>query len=153
MDINQLSEDQVQIIARMTRYEDRTRHCGENIDCLSDMSYGEPLVASSLGKLSSWPLPVPPLATLVPAVDIPVPSLGSSSSDKENSSLGPFQSAQQAVNKLVEIVEADLEVDDEEAWILSDLMDAEVRGRLFQCCKLKQHPHTGGRPLLTQQAN
>ena len=58
-----------------------------------------------------------------------------------NSSPGSFQSAQQAVNKLVEIVEADPEVDDEEARALLDALDAEVRSRLFQHCKLKQHPH------------
>ena len=50
-------------------------------------------------------------------------------------------STQQVVNKLVEIVEADPEVDDEEAQALSDAMDAEVRSRLFQRCKSKQHPH------------
>ena len=45
------------------------------------------------------------------------------------------------VNELVEIVEADPEVDDEEAQALSDGMDAKVRSRLFQRCKSKQHPH------------
>ena len=90
---------------------------------------------------SSSPIPIPPLTTLVPAVDIPVFSSGLSSSDKENSSPGSFQSAQQAVNELVEIMEADLEVDDEEAQALSDVMDAEVRDHLYQRCKSKQHPH------------
>ena len=41
----------------------------------------------------------------------------------------------------MEIVEADPEVDDKEARILSDAMDAEVRSRLFQHCKSKKHPH------------
>ena len=45
------------------------------------------------------------------------------------------------VNELVEIVEADPEVDDEEAQVLSDAMDTEVRSWLFQRCKSKQHPH------------
>ena len=75
------------------------------------------------------------------AADIPVPSLGSSDSDKENSSQGSFESAQQAVNKLVEIVEADLKVNNKEARILSNVMDAKVRSHLFQRCKLKKHPH------------
>ena len=61
--------------------------------------------------------------------------------DKENSSPGSFQFAQQAVNELGEIVDADLEVNDEEAQALLDVMDAEVRSKLFQCCKLKNHPH------------
>ena len=90
---------------------------------------------------SSIPLPVPPPITVVPAADVPIPSSGSSSSDKENSSVGSFQSAQQVVNELVEIVEADLEVDDKEAQALSDAMDAEVRSRLYQHCKSKNHPH------------
>ena len=145
-DINQLLEDQVRIIARMTRYKDKASRCGENSDCLSNMSYAEPLVTSGSGRSfpsesSSQPIPIPPLATSVSAVDIPVSSLGSSDLDKENSSQGSFQSTQQAVNKLVEIVEADPEVDDEEARILSDVMDAEVRSCSFQRCKSKKHPH------------
>ena len=90
---------------------------------------------------SPSPIPVPPPASQVPAPDVPLPSLGSSSSDKENSSVGSFQSAQQVVNELVEIVEADPEVDDEEAQALSDAMDAKVRSQLFQHCKSKQHSH------------
>ena len=42
---------------------------------------------------------------------------------------------------LVEIVEVDLEVNDKEARILLDAMDAEVRSCLFQWCKSKKHPH------------
>ena len=110
------------------------------------MSYGEPPVAGSLGSSfpgsqSSIPLPVPPPTTSVLAAEIPIPTLGSSSSDKENSSTGSFQSTQQAVNELVEIMEVDPEVDDKEAQALSDAMDAEVRSCLYQCCKLKKHPH------------
>ena len=145
-DINQHTEDQVKIISCMETFEEKACHCGSNCDHLSEMSYGEPLVAGSSGSLfpsgeSFIPLPIPPLPTSVPAVDIPIPSLGSSSLDKENSSPGSFQSAQQAVNRLVEIVEADPEVDDKEAQALSDAMDAEVRSCLYQCCKSKQHPH------------
>ena len=61
--------------------------------------------------------------------------------DKENSSQGSFQSAQQVVMDLVEVVEADPEVDDDDARALSDVMDAKVRSRLFQWCKSKKHPH------------
>ena len=138
--VNQLSEGQVWIIARITGYEDKVCCCGENSDCLSDMLYGEPPVASGSdrsfpSKSSSQPIPIPLLATSVLAADIPPPSLASSDLDKENSSQGSFKSAQQVVNELVEIMEADLEVDDKEARILSDAMDAKVRSRLFQWCK------------------
>ena len=110
------------------------------------MSYSEPLVASGLGRsfpseLSSWALPVPLPATSVPAADLPIPSSGSSSLDKENGSPRSSQSTQQPVNELVEIVEVDPEVDNEEAWLLLDVMDAEVRSCLFQWCKSKKHPH------------
>ena len=58
-------------------------------------------------------------------------------SDKENSNEGSFESAQQVVTNLVMIQE---EVLDEDAQVLSDAMDAEVRSRLFQRCKSKNHP-------------
>ena len=130
----------------MTSFEAQVCRCGEGSDRLSDMSYQDPPVASRSGASfpggrSPSPVPVPPPTSQVPAPDVPLPSSGSSSSDKKNSSVGSFQSAQQVVNELVEIVEADPEVDDEEAQALSDAMDAEVRSRLFQRCKSKQHPH------------
>ena len=108
------------------------------------MSYEEPPVTSGSGDSfhnggSSSPIPVPPSSIPIPAADIPVPSSGLSSSDKENSSIGSFQSTHQVVNELVEIMEADLEVDDEEAQALSDVMDAEVRSHLYQRCKSKRH--------------
>ena len=89
-------------------------------NCLSNMSYGEPPVARSSGSSflsgkSAIPILIPPPAAPVPAVDIPVPLSGSSSLDEENSSIKSFQSTQQAVNELVEIMEADLEVDDKNA--------------------------------------
>ena len=141
-----MSEDQVGLALQMTGFEAQVCRCGEESERLSDVSYQEPPVASGSGVSfpsggSSSPLPVPPPASQVPAPDVTLPSSGSSSSDKENSSIGSFQSAQQAVSELVEIVEADLEVDDEEAQALSDAMDAEVRSRLYQRCKSKQHPH------------
>ena len=39
-----------------------------------------------------------------------------------------------------EIIEADPEVDDEEAQAMLDVMDAEVRSQLYQCCKSKKYP-------------
>ena len=77
-----------------------------------------PSGSSFHGSESSVPLPIPPPSAPVPAVDIPIPSLGSSSSDKENTSVRSFQSTQQVMNELVEIVEADPDVDDEEAQAL-----------------------------------
>ena len=145
-DIGQLSEDQVGLTLRMTGFEAQVCHCGSNSGCLSDMLYEEPPVASGSGDSfphggSPSPLPIPPPSAPVPVADVSVPSSGSGSSDKENSSIRSFQSTQQAVNELVEIVEVDPEVDDEEAQALLDAMDAEVRSCLYQCCKLKQHPH------------
>ena len=144
-DIGQLSKDQVSLALHMTSFEAQVCRCGSNSDHLSDMSYHEAPVASGSGDSfpggrSPSPIPIPPLSALVPAADIPVPPLGSSSSDKENSSIGSFQSTQQAVNELVEIVEVDPEVDDKEAQALSDAMDTEVRSWLYQRCKSKKHP-------------
>ena len=145
-DVGQLSEDQIGLALRMTGFEQEVCRCGEGSGCLSDVSYEEPPVASGSGLSfrsggSPSPVPVPPPVSQVQGPDVALPSSGSSSSDKENSSPRSFQSAPQAVSDLVEIVEADPDVDDEEAQALSDAMDAEVRGRLFQRCKSKQHPH------------
>ena len=141
-----MSEDQVGLALRMTGFEQQVCRCGEGSGRLSDVSYDEPPVASGSGlpfpdSGASSPLPVPPPVSQVQGPDVPLPSSGSSSSDKENSSVGSFQSAPQAVSELVEIVEADPDVDDEEAQALSDAMDAEVRSQLFQRCRSKQHPH------------
>ena len=141
-----MSEDQVGLALRMTGFEQQVCRCGKGSGRLSDMSYNEPPVASGSdlsfhGGGSPSPIPVPAPGSQVQGPDVPLPSSGSSSSDKENSSVGSYQSAPQAVSALVEIVEADPEVDDEEAQALSDAMDAEVRSRLFQRCKSKQHPH------------
>ena len=130
----------------MTSFEQQVCRCGEGSERLSNVSYQEPPVASGSGASfpsggTYSPIPLPTPVSQIPAPDVALPSSGSSSSDKENSSVGSFQSAQQAVNELVEIVEADPEVDDEEAQALSDAMDAEVRSRLYQRCKSKQHPH------------
>ena len=141
-----MSEDQVGLALRMTGFEDQVCRCGEGSGRLSDVSYEEPPVASGSGLSfrdggSPSPIPVPPPAAQVQGDNVALSPSGSSSSDKENSSIGSYQSAPQVVSELVEIVEADPEVDDEEAQALSDAMDAEVRSRLFQRCKSKQHPH------------
>ena len=99
------------------------------------MLYEEPPVASGSSVSfpsggSPSPIPIPPPSAPVLAANVPVPSLGLSSSDKENSSVRTFQFTQQVVNELVEIVEADLEVDSKEAQALSDAMDTEVRSCL-----------------------
>ena len=145
-DVIQLSEDQVKLAERMEGFKDKACHCRLNSGRLSNMPYGEPPVAGSLGSSfpsgeSSVPIPIPPPSAPVLAADVPVPSLGSSSLDKENSSVGSFQSAQQAVGELVEVVEANPEVDDNNTRDLLDTMDAEVRSHLYQLCKSKQHPH------------
>ena len=141
-----MSEDQIGLALRMTGFEEQVCRCGQGSGRLSDVSYDNPPVASGsglsfCGSGSSSPIPVPPPVTQVQGPDVPLPSSGSSSSDKENSSPGSYQSAPQAVSELVKIVEADPDVGDEEAQALSDAMDAEVRSRLFQRCKSKQHPH------------
>ena len=151
-DVGRLSEDQVGLALRMTSFEEQVCRCGEGSQRLSDVSYEEPPVVSGSGLSfrdggSPSPIPVPPPAASVQGPDIPLPSSGSSSSDKENSSPGSFQSAPQAVSELVEIVEADPDVDDDEAQALSDAMDAEVRSRLYQRCKSKQHPQSSCSPV------
>ena len=141
-----MSEDQVGLALRMTGFEQQVCRCGEGSGRLSDVSYEEPPVASGSGLSfrsgeSPIPIPIPAPVAQVQGPDVALSSSESGSSDKENSSVGSYQSAPQVVGELVKIVEADPEVDDEEAQALSDAMDAEVRSRLFQRCKSKQHPH------------
>ena len=85
---------------------------------------------------SPQPIPVPLPTANVANPEFPVSPLSSGDSDKENSSKGSFQSAQHVVTELVEI----REVQDEEAEALLDAMDEEVRSRLFQRCRSKNHP-------------
>ena len=134
------------MVQRMTGYEEKACRCGEDSGRLSQLSYAEPPVASSSGPSfpsegSPGPIPVPPPAAIGEGPEFPAPPSSPGDSDKENSNEGSFKSAQQVVTELVEIREVDPEVDDEEAQALSDAMDAEVRSRLFQRCKSKQHPH------------
>ena len=129
------------MVKRMTGYEEKACHCGEDSECLSQLSYVEPPVASSSGPSflsggSPEPIPVPPPAVGGAGPEFPVSPSSPSDSDKENSNEGSFESAQQMVTELVEI----REVEDEEAQALSDAMDEEVRSRLFQRCRSKNHP-------------
>ena len=140
-DIKQVVEDQVCMVQRMTGYEEKACHCGEESGRLSQLSYLEPPVASSSGPSfpagnSSEPIPVPPPTVGGAGPELPLSPLSSGDSDKENSLEGSFESAQQVVTALVEI----REVQDEEAQALSDAMDEEVRSRLFQRCCSKNHP-------------
>ena len=129
------------MVKRMTDYEEKACHCGEDSERLSHLSYGEPPVASSSGPSfpsegSPQPIPVPPPAAIVADPEFPLSPLSPGDSDKENSNEGSFESAQQVVTELVEVQE----VDDEEAEVLSDAMDEEVRSWLFQHCRSKNHP-------------
>ena len=121
------------MVKRMTGYEEKACHCGEDSGRLSQLSYLEPPVASSSGPSfpsggSPKPIPVPPLTVGGAGPELPVSPSSPSDSDKENSLEGSFESAQQVVTELVEI----REVNEEEAHALSDAMDEEVRSRLFQ---------------------
>ena len=134
-DIKQIVEDQVCMVQRMTGYEEKACHCGEDSGRLSQLSYQEPLVASSSGPSfpgggSPQPIPIPPPAVGGADPEFPVSPSSPGDSDKENSSEGSFESAQPVVTELVEI----REVQDKEAQALSDVMDEEVRSRLFQRC-------------------
>ena len=140
-DIKQIIEDQVCMVKRMTGYEDKACHCGEDSERLSQLSYEEPPVASSSGPSfpsggSPEPIPVPPPTAGGAGPEFPVSPSSPSDSDKENSLEGSFESAQQVVTELVGV----REVQDEEAQVLSDAMDEEVRSRLFQRCRSKNHP-------------
>ena len=100
-------------------------------------------MASSVGPSfpsegSPQPIPVLPPAAVVADPELPASPSSPGDSDKENSNEGSFKSAQQVMTDLVMIQEE--EVLDEDARALSDAMDAEVRTRIFQRCKLKQGP-------------
>ena len=140
-DIKQIVEDQVCMVKRMTGYEEKACHCGEDSGRLSQLSYMEPPVALSSGPSflsegSPEPIPVPPPSVGGAGPEFPISPSSPGESDKENSNEGSFESAQQVVTELVEI----REVEDEEAQALSDAMDEEVRSRLFQRCRSKNHP-------------
>ena len=129
------------MVKRMTGYKEKACHCGEDSERLFQLSYQEPPVALSLGP--SFPsegspelIPVPPPTVGGAGPELPLSPSSSGDSDKENSHEGSFESAQQVVTELVEI----REVQDEEAQALSDAMDEEVRSRLFQRCRSKNHP-------------
>ena len=141
-DIQQLADDQVTIVTRMTNYKSKACHCREESGHLSHLSYGKPPVApvsggpSFPGSQSPVPIPIPPPATGVTDPDVALPSSSSSDSDKENSSPRSFKSTRPIMTELVEIQE----VSDEEAQVLLDEMDAKVRSCLYQRCRSKNHP-------------
>ena len=121
------------MVKRMTGYEEKACRCGEDSERLSQLSYGEPPVASSSGPSfpsegSPQPIPIPPPTVGGAGPEVPISPSSPGDSDKENSNEGSFKSAQQVVTELVEI----REVEDEEAQVLSHAMDKEVRSRLFQ---------------------
>ena len=129
------------MVNRMTGYEEKACHCGEDSGRLSQLSYQEPPVASPSGPSfpgggSAEPIPVPPPAVGGDDPELPVSPSSPGDSDKENSSAGSFESAQAVVTELVEIQE----VEDKEAQALLDAMGEEVRSRLFQRCRSKNHP-------------
>ena len=134
------------MVTRMVSYEEKACGCGDCSDRLSDMSYGEPVIAagpSFRGAPSPSPVPVPPPTSSGQAAAVAVSSPGSSGSSSSSSGHGSFESAQPIMTELVEIAEipeVDLNVDDAEAEALSDRMDAEVRSHLLQRCRSKQHP-------------
>ena len=131
-DIKQIVEDQVCMVQRMTGYEEKACRCGEDSGRLSQLSSGPSFPSEG----SPEPTPVPPPTVGVADPEVPVSSSSPGDSDKENSNKGSFESAQQVVTELVEI----REVQDEDAQVLSDAMDEEVRSRLFQRCCSKNHP-------------
>ena len=140
-DIKQIIDDQVCMVKRMTGYEEKACRCGEDSERLSQLSYGEPPVALSSGPSfpsegSLQPIPIPPPSVGGANPEVPMSPSSPGDSDKENSNEGSFESAQQVVMELVEI----REVQDKEAQALSDAMDEEVRSRLFQRCRSKNHP-------------
>ena len=109
-EVERLSEDQIGLALRMTGFEQQVCRCGEGSGRLSFVSYDEPPVASGSDLSfrdggSPSPVPIPPPTAQVQGEDVALPSSGSSSSDKENSSIGSYQSAPQVVSELVEIVE------------------------------------------------
>ena len=140
-DIKQIVDNQVCMVNRMTGYEEMACHCGKDSGRLSQLSYVEPPVASLSGPSfpsggSPEPIPVPPPTVSFTGPEVPISPSSPSDSDKENSNEGSFESTQQVVTELVEV----REVEDEEAQVLSDAMDEEVRSRLFQQCRSKNHP-------------
>ena len=107
-DIKQIVEDQVCMVGRMTGYEEKACHCGEDSGQLSQLSYQEPPVASSSGLSfpgggSPQPIPVPPPTVGGADPEVPISPSSPRDSDKENSNKGSFESTQQIVTELVEI--------------------------------------------------
>ena len=142
-DIQQLHEDQVAMVVRMVGYEEKACHCGNGSDCLSDLSYGEPVKTLSSGPsfpgcLSPSPVPVPALVTPVPSQDIGSSS-SEGSSDKENSIP---RSQQSVVTELVATAKEDiLDRSAESGHVMAhQVQDEMVHLVLNQRCRSKAHP-------------
>ena len=85
------------MVNRMTGYEEKACHCGEDSGHLSHLSSGDPPVASSSGPSfpsegSPQPIPVLPPTADVADSEFPVSSSSPGDSDKENSNEGSFKS-------------------------------------------------------------
>ena len=75
-DIKQIVDDQVCMVQRMTGYEEKACHCGEDSGRLSQLSYAEPPVALSSGPSflsegSPQPIPIPPPAVSGTGLEFP----------------------------------------------------------------------------------
>ena len=143
-DIQQLHKDQVAMVTRMVGWEEKVCHCGEGSNCLSNLSYGEPVKMLSSGpsfhgNVSPIPIPVPALASPIPGTDIGLPSSSESSSDKENSTPMAQQSV---VTELVAIVEEEhLDIGGKSGHVMARRVHDElVHSVLGQKCCSKARP-------------
>ena len=138
--VKRLTMDQVALGQGMDILETRVCRCGDDSGDVVSEDGGSSYIPFP-GRSPSVPLPIPPPVPSSSATAVPLLPLGSSSSDKENSSPGSFKSAQQGDGLMVEIQEeGDPKVDSDAARELSDAMDRKVRSRLNQRCKSKKHP-------------
>ena len=142
--LQQLHEDQVAIVARMVGYEEKACNCGDGSDCLSDLSYGEPVKTSLSGSLfpshsTPSPIPIPAPVTQVTGQDVGLPSLLEGLLDKENGIPGSQQSI---VMELVTIVEEEnLDINGECGHVMArQVQDKMVHSVLNQRCRSKAHP-------------
>ena len=132
------------MVARMVGYKEKACHCGDGSDCLSNLSYGEPVKMSSSGPSfpgcsSPSPVPIPAPVAPVSGQDVGLPSSSEGSSDKENSIPGTQQSV---VTELVVIVEEDiLDCSKESGHVMARrVQDKMVHLILNQKCRSKAHP-------------
>ena len=127
----------------------KRRHVtGDGSDCLSDLSYGEPVKTSSLGPSypghsTPSPVPVPVPVSHVAGQDVGLPSSSEGSLDKENSVPGSQQSSE-VVSKPIPIIEEEhLDIGRESGHVMAhQVQDKMVRLVLSQQCWSKAHPST-----------